>query len=88
LSACESFGIPLVEAQSAGVIPIIAAGTAQEEIAGDGALVFDESSGSLQAIADTMRDTDTQIRLVSLAKENAKRFDWSAIYHNAESPFA
>jgi len=86
LSKCESFGIPLLEAQSAGVIPIIAKGTAQEEIAGDGAIIFDDSNRNLELILEILQDKDRCSQIINLATENAKRFDWSKIYRDVQSP--
>ena len=44
MSKCESFGLPAIEAQKYGVPAIVLAGTAAEEICGDGAIVVKESS--------------------------------------------
>ena len=64
-SLLEGFGIPLAEAISHGVVPLVSADSVLHEVAGDGALLVDPNS--TEAIAAAM------IRLVDLS--DAERDD-------------
>jgi len=74
----EGFGLPVVEAMSAGVPVACSRSAALPEIAGGAALLFDPFS--VQDIAMTLarvaRDIELRRRLVELGLNNARRFSW------------
>ena len=82
LSRCESFGIPLLEAQAAGAIPIIGAKTAQEEIGGHGVVLINEDWSNIAEVANVLLDAEKQNELIGAFASNLKRFEWSRIYEN------
>lgn len=76
-SRLEGFGLPLIEAQSAGV-PIAVSDTAIfREVAGESALFFDPDSPS--ECADAIRQLgqpDVNKKYIQLGLKNARRFSW------------
>jgi glycosyltransferase involved in cell wall biosynthesis len=78
LSRCESFGIPAVEAQAAGMPVVVADGTAAPEIAGAGAMVvpMDDVNAAADAIAALLTDDARWAALAQRAQQNAARFRW------------
>lgn len=79
-SLYEGFGLPLLDAQNAGVPVVCSSAGALPEVAGDGALVFDPLS--IDDIASALRrglgDADLRERLVARGLENAEKFSWDA----------
>jgi glycosyltransferase involved in cell wall biosynthesis len=74
----ESFGIPIIEAMSAGV-PVITSNTsAMPEVAGEAAILVNPHSTEeiTVAIQDILRNQELRTRLQSSGLERAKRFDW------------
>lgn len=74
----EGFGVPVLEAMQAGVPAITSAGSAMQEIAGDGALYADPTS--YQDIADKMmliyKDETLHSRLVEKGLVAASAYSW------------
>ncbi|MEO8192559.1 MAG: glycosyltransferase family 1 protein [Gemmatimonadales bacterium] len=77
-SLYEGFGMPIIDAQHAGVPVACSSTSALPEVAGEGALLFDPDS--VDDMADTLKrcllDMDLRERLVTGGYENAKRFSW------------
>lgn len=93
-SLYEGFGLPVLEAQQAGVAVACSTAGSLPEVAGDGAAFFDPQS--VQSIAQTIRrcllDADLRAELRRLGKENVGRFSWEktaretlAVYHHVVS---
>lgn len=82
-SLFEGFGLPVLEAQLAGVPVMTANNSSLPEVAGEGALYVDPTD--TDAIADAMlrlsTDEALRARLIAAGNENVKRFSWS---HAAE----
>ncbi len=80
-STYEGFGLPILEAQSVGR-PVIASNRASvPEVAGDAAEYVDpdDDRGIRDAVARLVSDTTLRDRLVTLGRENVKRFEPSRI---------
>lgn len=77
-SLYEGFGLPVVEAQQAGVPVACSQASSLPEVAGEGALLFDPLSVEQMAAAIQRCLTDIPLRdrLIQLGTENLKRFDW------------
>lgn len=78
-SLYEGFGLPVLEAQSAGV-PVACSNTsALPEAAGDGALQFNplDVDDMAAAIRRVMSDEPLRVRLVEAGRRNLMRFDWA-----------
>ena len=77
-SLYEGFGLPLLDAQNAGIPVVCSSAGALPEIAGDSAILFDPHSED--AIATALKrgllDTDLRRQLVERGHENARRFSW------------
>ena len=78
-SLFEGFGLPVIEAQQAGVPVMTANNSSLPEIAGDATLLVDPLD--VDAIADAMlqlsQDEALRQRLIAAGHENVKRFSWS-----------
>jgi glycosyltransferase involved in cell wall biosynthesis len=74
----EGFGIPVLEAQRAGIPVACSDRGSLPEVAGDGALFFDPSDVEAMAMALVSLATDDEIRksLVSFGRLNLGRFDF------------
>ena len=79
-SLYEGFGLPIIDAQHAGVPVACSSAGALPEVAGHGALVFDPHS--TEDMADSLKrcltDADLRDRLVRAGYENATRFSWES----------
>ena len=78
-SLYEGFGLPVLEAQAAGV-PVVASDIpVLREVAGDGALFFPRGDAAAMAdrISTLLGDAARWDELSSAASENAARFSWS-----------
>jgi glycosyltransferase involved in cell wall biosynthesis len=77
-SLYEGFGLPLLDAQNAGIPVVCSSAGALPEIAGDSAILFDPHSED--AIATALKrgllDTDLRQQLVEKGHANARRFSW------------
>ena len=77
-SLYEGFGMPILDAQHAGVPVACSAAAALPEVAGEGACLFDPYS--VDAIADALKvcllDMDLRRDLVDKGYRNAARFSW------------
>ncbi len=75
LSVCESFGIPIIEAQSYGLPTVISNQAALPEVAGDGAVVTDADTPEAAAEA-IQKALEPDPLLIERGRENVKRFRW------------
>ncbi len=79
-SLYEGFGIPVIEAQATGAITIVSQVSSLPEIAGEGS-IYIKNPKSVSQIAESLREALSLSRkkrehLISLNKENIKRFSW------------
>ncbi len=78
-SLVEGFGLPILEAQSAGVPVVTTTNSSLPEVAGDAALLVEPTD--VDALADAMlrvsRDEPLRQRLIAAGYENVKRFSWA-----------
>jgi glycosyltransferase involved in cell wall biosynthesis len=77
-STYEGFGLPLVEAQRAGIPLVCSAAACLPEVAGNGALYFDPLSveGMAQSIVRCLDDPKLRAQMVVHGNENCLRFSW------------
>ena len=77
-SLYEGFGLPILDAQHAGVPIVCSSAGALPEIAGEGALLFDPLSvdDMAAAISRASLDADLRTSLIDKGYENARRFSW------------
>jgi glycosyltransferase involved in cell wall biosynthesis len=77
-SLYEGFGLPVLEAQRAGVAVACSTAGSLPEIAGEGAILFDPSSVDdiAQKIAECLSNPDLRSRLCRLGRANLGRFSW------------
>ena len=77
-SLYEGFGLPLLDAQNAGVPVVASSAGALPEIAGESALMFDPHSEDEMAksMQRALLDPDLRSRLVDKGRENARSFSW------------
>lgn len=77
-SLYEGFGLPVLEAFSAGIPSIVANNSSLPEVAGDGALLFDAHSPESLSSAMKILWQDEQKRqeLITQAYEQLKKFSW------------
>ncbi len=78
-SVYEGFGLPVLDAQHAGVPVACSSAAALPEVAGDGALMFDPLSvdDMAQALKRCLLDMDLRESLLERGHINARRFSWS-----------
>jgi glycosyltransferase involved in cell wall biosynthesis len=78
-SLFEGFGLPVLEAQQAGVPVMTANNSSLPEIAGDAAILVDplDVEAIAQAMLDLSQDEALRQRLIAAGHENVKRFSWS-----------
>ena len=79
-SLSEGFGLPLLEAMSAGTPVVTSAGTATEEVVGAAGLVVDPTdTGAIgEALGTVLSDRRLTDRLVAAGHERASSFTWEA----------
>ena len=79
-SLSEGFGLPLLEAMSAGTPVVTSAGTATEEVVGAAGLVVDPTDpGAIgEALGTVLSDRRLTDRLVAAGHERASSFTWEA----------
>ena len=89
-SLYEGFGMPIIDAQHAGVPIACSNRAALPEVAGDGAYLFDPYS--VEAIANALKtcllDTDLRADLVRKGYANATRFSWDKTARETLSVYA
>ena len=86
-SAYEGFGLPVIEAQACGCVPIIQRCSSLPEVAGEGAIIVDAETNLhklTMSIADSIRSlrngTIDKNTLIATGQANAKRFSWDKTY--------
>jgi glycosyltransferase involved in cell wall biosynthesis len=74
----EGFGLPILEAQSAGVPVVASKISSMPEVAGEGALLVDpkEPEEIAQAVFRLVSDKALRDDIIKKGYENAKRFSW------------
>lgn len=77
-SLYEGFGLPVLEAQQAGVAVACSTAGSLPEVAGDGAVFFDPYSveSISEALERCLSDVDLRTKLRQQGRENLKRFSW------------
>jgi glycosyltransferase involved in cell wall biosynthesis len=77
-SLYEGFGMPIIDAQHAGVPLVCSSAGALPEVAGEGAIIFDPHSvdDMSNALSRALLDVDLRKSLVEKGYENARRFSW------------
>ena len=78
-SLYEGFGLPILDAQHAGVPVTCSSAGAMPEVAGEGALLFDPYSveDMANALERCLVDMDLREALVARGHENAAQFSWN-----------
>ncbi len=77
-SLYEGFGLPVLDAQRAGVAVACSAAASLPEVAGDGAAFFDPASAEDmgRVLLDCLRDPARRSALIEKGCANAARFSW------------
>lgn len=77
-SLYEGFGMPIIDAQQAGIPIVCSSAGALPEVAGKGAVVFDPYSvdDMADAISRASLDPDLRTSLIKRGHDNARQFSW------------
>ncbi|MCY2974102.1 MAG: glycosyltransferase family 1 protein [Planctomycetota bacterium] len=76
-SLIEGFGIPILEAQTFGVVPVISDTPVFHEVAGEGAIFFNPSSpNELANAVKSVLVLEIRTRTIQAAEKNLSRFSW------------
>ena len=77
-SRYEGFGLPVLEAMTAGAPVVCAKASSLPEVAGDAALYFypDDDAGLADQLGHLLRDDSVGARLRAAGLEQARRFSW------------
>lgn len=90
-SLYEGFGLPVLEAQQAGVAVACSNAGSLPEVGGEGAVFFDPTSieNIIQTIRHCLLSTNLRTQIILKGRENLKRFSWTktametlAVYQN------
>lgn len=75
----EGFGLPILEAQSAGVPVVTSNGSSMPEVAGKGAILVDPGSAEeiAEAVYGLISDKALRDDIIKRGRENLERFSWS-----------
>ncbi len=78
-SLYEGFGLPVLDAQKAGVATACSTAASLPEVAGDGAAFFDPSSQEDMArvLLECLRDPAKRAELIQRGRANVARFSWA-----------
>jgi len=89
-SLYEGFGMPILDAQHAGVPVACSDAAALPEVAGEGARLFDPLSvGSIAgALSDCLQDMDLREKLVKAGCENATHYSWDKVARETLAVYA
>ncbi len=76
-SLIEGFGIPILEAQTLGTVPVLSDTTVFREVAGDGAIYFAPHSPNelAGAVSDSLVN-ERRSKVIQASLENIARFSW------------
>lgn len=74
----EGFGLPVLEAQTAGVAVACSTAASLPEVAGEGAVFFDPNSAEkiAQVLLDYLRDPSLRTALIEKGRANVAHFSW------------
>lgn len=77
-SLYEGFGLPILEAQTAGVAVACSTAASLPEVAGDGAALFDPASTEQmgQVLLDCLTNPKRRAALIERGRANVARFSW------------
>jgi glycosyltransferase involved in cell wall biosynthesis len=89
-SLYEGFGLPLLEAMSAGVPSLVGNAGALPELAGDAAVAVDPEDPSqlASALERLLTDEDLRTRLSAQGRERAAAFTWERVAERVEAVIA
>ncbi|MCM2371514.1 glycosyltransferase family 4 protein [Aporhodopirellula aestuarii] len=76
-SLSEGFGLPVVESQNCGTVPVLSDLPVFREVAGDSAIYFDPcSSGSIATAVSKALSSDLSLKIRENAVKNARELTW------------
>lgn len=86
-SLYEGFGLPVLDAQAAGVAVVCSNAGSLPEVAGSGALLFEPTSveSISRALVNVLRNTEVRSSLVRSGYANVRRFSWGSTAETALS---